>query len=197
MPTDEMSNVKTGNGVDRDFEIKLRMRSWIRALIPVLLLGLGLPACDREGSAPPEVSRQSPVVPLDTATVRIETEAGHHLVSVEIAETDEQKGIGLMARRSLPPDEGMLFVYPTPQDSSAAFYMFRTRIPLDIAFYDEDGRIVAIRQMEPCTSTVAAWCELYAPGVPYRGALEVTSGYFAERGVGLGDRVILVRGDEN
>jgi uncharacterized membrane protein (UPF0127 family) len=128
--------------------------------------------------------------------VRIETDAEHHLVSVEIAETGEQRGIGLMARNSLPPDEGMLFVYSAPQDSSAAFYMFRTLIPLDIAFYDDEGRIVAIRHMEPCTSPTAAWCELYAPGVPYWGALEVNSGYFAEHGVGLGDRVVLIRGGE-
>jgi uncharacterized membrane protein (UPF0127 family) len=182
--------------VDQDFEFMLRMWRSIRTIIPVLLLGLGLSACDREGTALPEVSRQSPVVPLDTATVRIETAAGHHLVSVEIAETDEQKGIGLMARKSLPPDEGMLFVYAAPQDSSAAFYMFRTLIPLDIAFYDDEGRIVAIRQMEPCTSTVSAWCERYAPGVPYWGALEVNSGYLAERSVGLGDRVVLIRTGE-
>lgn len=182
--------------MDRNFAIGVLTGRWGRAVIPLLLLGLSLPACGRDDDAPPEVSRQSPVVPLDTATVRIETAAGHHLVSVEIAETNEQKGIGLMARKSLPPDEGMLFVYSTEQDPEAAFYMFRTLIPLDIAFYDEEGRIVAIRQMEPCASTVAAWCEMYAPGVPYWGALEVNRGYFAERGIGLGDRVVLVRAGE-
>jgi uncharacterized membrane protein (UPF0127 family) len=179
--------------VDRDLRIGLRLGSWKCWIIPLLLLGLSLSACDRESSASPEVSRQSPVVPLDTATVRIETDAGHHLVSVEIAETGEQRGIGLMARNSLPADEGMLLLYSAQQDSSAAFYMFRTLIPLDIAFFDDEGRIVAIRQMEPCTSPVADWCERYAPGVPYWGALEVNSGYFAERGIGLGDRVVLIR----
>lgn len=169
------------------------MDRWNRFAKAVLLLAFCLSACGRDDSPPPEVSRESPVIPLDTGFVRIETEAGHHVVNVEIAETDEQRGIGLMARSSLPLEEGMLFVYGAPQDSSAAFYMFRTLIPLDIAFYDDEGRIVAIRQMEPCTSPAAAWCELYAPGVPYWGALEVNRGYLADHGVGLGDRVVLIR----
>lgn len=182
--------------VARDFGIEIFKSGLQRSFLPILLLALALSACDRGDSTLADVSRQSPVVPLDTATVRIETAAGHHLVSVELAETVEQRGTGLMARKSLPSDEGMLFVYSTSQDSTAAFYMFRTLIPLDIAFYDDKGRIVAIRQMEPCTSSVAAWCERYAPGVPYRGALEVNSGYLAERGIGLGDRVVLIRGDD-
>src|SRR5690554_4865242 len=102
-----------------------------RLLALIILVGSGAAACgSADPGLPDEVSRQSPVVPLDTGTVRIETESGQHLVSVEIAETEEQQGIGLMARKSLPPDEGMIFVYMSPQDPQAAFYMFRTLIPL-------------------------------------------------------------------
>jgi uncharacterized protein len=121
--------------------------------------------------------------------VRIMTANDTVHLSVEIAETLEQQRIGLMERRSLPADEGMLFVYTEPQPGTASFFMFRTRIPLDIAFVDASGRLVAIRQMEPCTSPVAAWCERYGPGVPYIAALEVNSGYFEARGVEVGDRV--------
>lgn len=161
-------------------------------ILPLLLAGLSLAACDSEDAPIPEVSRESPILPLETATVLIEADADSHYVSVEIAETQEQKSTGLMERRSMPEDEGMLFTYPGQQDPSDAFYMFRTRIPLDIAFLDGDGRIVAIRQMEPCTSAVAQECERYAPGTPYSAALEVNHGYFDSRGVEVGDRVTLL-----
>lgn len=121
--------------------------------------------------------------------VRILTASDTFHLSVEIAETLEQQRIGLMERRSLPADEGMLFMYTQPQPGTAPFFMFRTRIPLDIAFLDAAGRIVAVRQMEPCTSPVATWCEQYAPGVPYTAALEVNQGYFEARGIGVGDRM--------
>jgi uncharacterized protein len=148
-------------------------------------------ACVR-GEPEPEVSRQSPIVPLDTGTVRIETEADTFHVSVEIAETQEQQSIGLMLRDSLPVDDGMLFVYEEPRDTSSGFYMFRTLIPLDIAFLDEEGRIVSIRLMQPCPSTVAAHCPRYRSDVPYSAALEVNRGYLEARGIGLGDRVTLL-----
>jgi uncharacterized membrane protein (UPF0127 family) len=64
---------------------------------------------------------------------------------------------------------------------------------LSIAFLDAEGRIVAIRQMERCTSPVAERCERYAPGVPYRSALEVNRGYFASHVVGIGHRVTLLQ----
>jgi uncharacterized protein len=148
-------------------------------------------ACGPGDAMPQDVSRQSPIVPLDTGTVWIETPTDTFRVSVEIAATPDQQRTGLMERRSLPEDEGMLFVYSEPQPHTAGFYMFRTRIPLDIAFIDAAGYIVAIRQMEPCTSPVSALCERYEPGVPYSAALEVNRGYFEARGVGVGDRVVV------
>lgn len=163
--------------------------SWMAmALVVCMAVACG----SGEEAVPLEVSRQSPIVALDTGTVLIATASDTFAVSVEVAETREQQRIGLMERRSLPVDEGMLFVYPEPRPGSASFYMFRTHIPLDIAFLDEAGRIVAIRQMEPCTSPVAEWCERYEPGVPYVGALEVSRDYLADRGVGIGDRVTML-----
>jgi uncharacterized membrane protein (UPF0127 family) len=149
-------------------------------------------ACSSGEAVPLDVSRQSPIIPLDTATVLIATASDTFAVSVEVAATREQKSIGLMERPSLPIGEGMLFVYSEPQPGSASFHMFRTHIPLDIAFFDASGQIVAILEMEPCTSPVADWCDRYPPGVPYTGALEVRRGYLAARGIGIGDRVTML-----
>lgn len=164
------------------------------SLLPVLLSLAPLIACAGEDDTLPPVSRQSPIVPLDTGTVFIETGADTFTVSVEIAETSNQTEIGLMERASLPADEGMIFLFYEPRDSSASFWMFRTRIALDIAYLDRDGSIVAIQAMEPCASPYAAACKRYPAGVPYWGALEVNRGYFASRGISVGDRVTLRRG---
>jgi uncharacterized membrane protein (UPF0127 family) len=69
--------------------------------------------------------------------------------------------------------------------------MYRTRIPLDIAFLDSAGVIRAVRSMTPCTATIAQGCPTYTPDVPYQFALEVNAGYFARHGVGVGDSVLL------
>jgi uncharacterized protein len=106
------------------------------------------------------------------------------LVDVDVAETDEQRAFGLMQRESLPDDEGMLFVFF--EDSVSAFTMRNTLIPLSIAFFDFDGEILKILDMEPCE---AEPCPSYDPGVTYRGALEVNQGAFDEWGVEVGDKI--------
>ena len=63
-----------------------------------------------------------------------------------------------------------------------------TLIPLSIAFWDEDGRIVGIQDMEPCTADP---CPTYGSPEPYVGALEVNQGFFDEHGVVIGDRIEL------
>lgn len=138
-----------------------------------------------------DVSRQNPVLPVDSGVVVVETEQDTLRLSVEIAETPEQQSTGLMERRTLGAYEGMLFLYDHEQAASDPFYMFRTRIPLDIAFMDSIGEIVAIRHMEPCESAVAAACERYPPGQAYHAALEVNAGFMEQHGIGLGDRVVL------
>ena len=131
------------------------------------------------------------MLPFDTATVRIAAAADTHRVTVELAETPEQQALGLMERRSLAADAGMLFLYATAQPESSAFWMFRTRIPLDIAFIDSAGVIRTIRTMEPCTSELAQSCPSYAAGAPYRAALEVNGGWFAARRIAVGHRLLL------
>jgi uncharacterized protein len=95
---------------------------------------------------------------------------------------------GLMGRRSLAPDAGMLFVFPRP--TRAAFWTKDTLLPLSIAFVDARGRIVRILDMAPCR---AEPCPLYRSGVPVKSALEVNRGAFARWGVHRGARIALRR----
>lgn len=167
---------------------KPRRLSLAGALLTLLVSACGT---GEEGASP--VSRENPVVPLDTGTVFIETGADTFRLSVEIAETPNQREIGLMERVDLPENEGMFFVSYEESDSTRGFWMFRTRIPLDIAYLDREGRIVSIRRMEPCPSPYASACRTYPAGVPYWGALEVNAGYFESRGIEVGDMVTLLR----
>jgi uncharacterized membrane protein (UPF0127 family) len=103
----------------------------------------------------------------------IETDAGDVVVHVEVADSSAERAKGLMGRQELPEDAGMVFLFP--EDSTSAFWMKDTLIPLSIAFYRADGRIVRILDMEPCPRDP---CRVYDPHATYRGALEVNRGAF-------------------
>lgn len=118
--------------------------------------------------------------------VVIETRAGEQEVAVEVADTNAERQRGLMERTSLAADAGMVFLFPS--ETSGGFWMKNTLIPLSIAFYDADGRIVRILDMEPCRGDP---CPVYDPGVAYVGALEVNQGAFRRWNVSEGDRLRL------
>jgi uncharacterized membrane protein (UPF0127 family) len=69
--------------------------------------------------------------------------------------------------------------------------MYRTRIPLDIAFTDSLGVVRVVRAMAPCTTTLPEGCPTYEPGTPYRYALEVNAGMLARWGVEPGARLLV------
>jgi uncharacterized protein len=117
-------------------------------------------------------------------TVLLESEEGSKLIDVEIAETDNQRRHGLMYRESLDEDSGMVFIFFEPQ--TGGFWMKNTLIPLSIAFFDVDGKILEILDMTPCKKDP---CPSYFPGVEYMGALEVNRGAFDEWGIQEGDVV--------
>jgi uncharacterized protein len=114
---------------------------------------------------------------LPTTTLTI----GDHTITVEVASTPEQRATGLMNRFSLRPDQGMLFVFERAEVQ--AFWMKNTYVPLSIAFIDASGRIVNIEDMAPQTEN-SHWSR-----GPVQFALEMRKGWFAERGVRVGDRV--------
>jgi hypothetical protein len=110
-------------------------------------------------------------------------------VRVEVADSPKERERGLMDRTSLDADAGMVFLF---EDEGGAvtdrFWMKDTKIPLSIAFWDADGSILAILDMDPCTTDP---CPTYGAPAPYVGVLEVDQGFFDEHGVHVGDTVEL------
>ncbi|HET9724775.1 MAG TPA: DUF192 domain-containing protein [Actinomycetota bacterium] len=144
--------------------------------LALLLLALLLAAC---GSDAP--SSGDGRVPL---TIR--TGEGEVTLRVEVADASDERAEGLSNRTSLPADAGMAFVWDRPVNVD--FWMKDTLIPLQIAFWDEGRRIVALFDMEPCT---AEPCPTYGPDGQILGAAEANAGWFTEHGVGAGDTVEL------
>jgi len=103
---------------------------------------------------------------------------------VEVADTLEKQERGLMFRRSLPENEGMLFVYREPVEMS--FWMRNTLIPLDIVFVGADGVILNIHQARPLDESI-----LYRSAGAARYVIETNQGWFARHGIVPGDRVTL------
>ena len=103
-------------------------------------------------------------------------------ISAEVADEDAERQQGLMHRDSLPENHGMLFVYP--EERTLSFWMRNTRIPLDIAFIDQAGRIVDIQQMAPQSD------EQHRSAEPAMYALEMRQGWFADHGIEVGATVV-------
>ncbi len=106
---------------------------------------------------------------------------GGHKITAEVASTDEQRSLGLMHRRMLPENRGMLFVFPDTRPLS--MWMMNTYVPLSVAFIDNDGVIVNIADMKPLTT------DSHSSTRPAKYALEVNQGWFAKRGIKPGARV--------
>ncbi len=140
----------------------------------VLLIAV---ACGSTGSSGPD----------EPAGLSIRTSAGIVSLDVQVADTATERQIGLMGRESLSPYDGMAFIWDEPVESS--FWMKDTLIPLSIAFWDEDGRIISILDMDPCAGDP---CPSFGPDEPFVGAVEVRQGTLARRGVAIGDHVELV-----
>ena len=117
------------------------------------------------------------VVELPATTLTI----GKQKIVAEVAATTEQRTTGLMYRFSLKPDHGMIFVFEKAEPQS--FWMKNTFIPLSIAFIASDGRILNVADMAPQDERT------HWSNGPAQYALEMRKGWFAERGIGPGDRV--------
>ncbi|MDR2711047.1 MAG: DUF192 domain-containing protein [Burkholderiales bacterium] len=109
----------------------------------------------------------------------IELTVGAKTVTAEVAQTPEQRERGLMYRFTLPSDHGMIFVFDHPQPLS--FWMKNTPAPLSIAFIDEHGAILNIREMAPNDETT-----LHTSKGNALYALEMRKGWFAEHGINAG-----------
>ncbi|MBJ7410145.1 MAG: DUF192 domain-containing protein [Phenylobacterium sp.] len=124
---------------------------------------------------------QPEIKPLEALQVR--TDKGVHAFKVEVADSDREREYGLMCRRSLAADRGMLFLFA--KAGPQMFWMRNTLIPLDIIYIGENGRVVSIsRNVQPLD-------ERGAPSAgPAKFVLELAAGRAAQIGLLPGDRVL-------
>jgi uncharacterized membrane protein (UPF0127 family) len=115
-------------------------------------------------------------------TLQIDTAGGARVLQVEVMRTDQERERGLMFRKYLPKDRGMLFDFP--REEPVLFWMKNTYIPLDMLFIDHTGRVISIKHnAEPLSETVIP------SGGPTSGVLEINGGEADELGIKAGDIV--------
>jgi uncharacterized membrane protein (UPF0127 family) len=122
------------------------------------------------------------LVSFSKSELTIETSSGKHRFTIEEAKTEAQMEQGLMYRRSMAPDAGMLFEYQRPQ--IVTFWMKNTLIPLDMVFIAADGTIADIHER-----AVPLLLDPINSAVPVLGVLELNGGTVARLGIKRGDRV--------
>lgn len=122
----------------------------------------------------PAMAQSQPQMDLPRAKLS----AGMHLIDAQVAQTPEQRQIGLMHRKTMPEPEGMLFVFEQP--GTQCFWMKNTLLPLTAAFVADDGRVVNLADMKPQTT------DSHCSTEPVRYVLEMNQGWFSKRGIKAG-----------
>jgi uncharacterized protein len=112
---------------------------------------------------------------------RVALTVGMHRIDTQLAQTPEQRQIGLMWRKAMPAHEGMLFIFEQP--AQQCFWMKNTLIPLTAAFVDDDGTIVNLADMKPQTTNA------HCSAKPVRYVLEMNQGWFAKKGIKAGAKL--------
>jgi hypothetical protein len=148
----------------------------------VLMSALAGPASAQIARMDPKHCKGQPeITPLEPLQVR--TDRGLQSFMVEIADTAREREFGLMCRKSVAPDRGMLFIFPAAEPQ--AFWMRNTITSLDIIYIGADGRVVSItRNARPLDET-----PLPSAG-PAKFVLELAAGRAAQIGLLPGDRVL-------
>ena len=180
-------------------EPRMRIQGALPALLFVFLLFIA--GCGGEESSTREEAGPATTAPAQTTTEATQNaavtsapdesttiaiidangERSEVEVEVEIADDEAEQRRGLMERTELAENTGMLFVFD--REAPRSFWMRNTLIPLSIAYIAADGRIVDIQDMQPLDETSHPSAE------PAQYALEVNQGFFAERGIEVGDVV--------
>ena len=150
--------------------------SWLLHYGGVLLLSLSLVGC---GQSEPAVD-----IAPKTGVDFFEVKVGARPVQMQLALLPSEMQRGLMGRLELAPDSGMLFVYLRPQRMS--FWMRNTPLPLDIGFFDAEGKLREIYQLHPFDETPVA---TYGDNLQF--ALEMNQGWFKANDIRPGDQLDL------
>jgi uncharacterized membrane protein (UPF0127 family) len=139
----------------------------MKSFVIVLAFILIIPACMQE-----------------QPTLVIHSVSGDHRVKVEVVTKPADQARGLMYRRSLEKDSGMLFIFRKEEPQS--FWMKNTLIPLDMIFISRDLVIVDITTMQPCA---AYPCPDYTSRQPAQYVLEINAGYSRSLNILIGDKI--------
>ena len=116
-----------------------------------------------------------------TSMPRMDLTAGFYRINAEVASNHKDRMQGLMHRRAMQANEGMLFVFT--QEERHCMWMRNTFLPLSVAFLDANGLILDIEDMEPQTE------DNHCAAAPARFALEMNKGWFAGKGIKPGQRI--------
>lgn len=111
----------------------------------------------------------------------LELSVGMYRIQAEVAHTDPLRQRGLMFRKDMPEQQGMLFVFPLR--ATHCMWMKNTLLPLSVAFLDEEGRIINVEEMAPQTE------QNHCAREPARYALEMNRNWFRQRGLGAGAQI--------
>ena len=115
------------------------------------------------------------------ALPRVELTAGMHRIDAQVAQSPQERQIGLMHRKEMPQHEGMLFIFEQP--ATQCFWMKNTLLPLTAAFVADDGTIVNLADMKP--QALDSHCSTQ----PVRYVLEMNQGWFAKRSIKAGAKL--------
>lgn len=147
------------------------------ASVALAATALALPLSASAQRLPGPQHQAGPQAPLPTAQLS----AGIHIIRAEVANTEATRRDGLMFRKELPGNDGMLFVFERPDVQ--CFWMRNTLLPLSIAFIADDGTIVNIEDMAPQTE------DPHCAKKPVRYALEMAQGWFDQHGITAGRKL--------
>ncbi len=152
-----------------DLPIAMKSRRTLAVLGAVL--GLALSATMRPATAQDSMT-EFRVIPLT---------AGIHVIRAEVALEPDERSKGLMFRKALGPNQGMVFLFDQP--AVQCMWMRNTLIPLSVAFIADDGRILNVEEMAPQTE------DNHCAAKPARYALEMNKGWFAKHGIVAGAKI--------
>jgi uncharacterized membrane protein (UPF0127 family) len=154
-----------------------RRRSVIASWRAILCGALAAGSC----MLAPTASRAQPVEGQPQQLPTVVLTGGFHRIVAMVADDPAERSHGLMWRREMGANEGMLFVFEQP--TRQCFWMRNTLIPLSIAFLGDDGAIVNVAEMKPQTT------DSHCSAAPVRYALEMNAGWFTRKGLKPGDRL--------
>ena len=158
------------------------MKKWLVASLMALIAGSVSAATDNPANSTASTDTANMPATTQPVPTAARLKLGGQEITVLVAETEEQRKQGLMGVEELLEDQGMIFSYGAPVEK-ACMWMKDTKIPLDVAFIDGNGKIVNIEaNMKPLSTD--SHCNTSGP-IYY--ALEMKAGWFARHGVKPGD----------